>query len=310
MILLWGLPADPPLASVRAALTRAGNPVVFLDQQDVLRYRLALAVDGGLRGTLQVPQRTIDLAAVSAVYARPYDVRQIEALQGKQSGDPDLDRALAFEDTLNGWLEMTPALVVNRPSAMASNNSKPYQLELIRSAGFDVPDTLVTTDPSAVLSFWKKHGTVIYKSISGIRSIVTRLRPEHREKLPDVSHCPTQFQEYIEGTDIRIHVVGDEVFGCEIRSDADDYRYPPGESADPQVRNWHVPDELAERCRRLAAALELAVAGIDLRCTAAGRFYCFEANPSPAFSFYQEATGQPLGEAIARLLSNAARTQF
>jgi hypothetical protein len=306
MILLWGLPADPPLASVRAALSRAGEPVVFLDQQDALRYRLALTVDDGMRGTLKMPRRTIDLAAVSAVYVRPYDVRQTEALQGKRSGDPDFERALAFEDALSGWLEMTPALIVNRPSAMASNNSKPYQTELIRAAGFDVPDTLVTTDISAVLSFWNKHGTVIYKSISGIRSIITRLRPEHREKFPDVSHCPTQFQEYIEGTDIRIHVVGDEVFGCEILSEADDYRYPSGQSAGVQVQSWRVPDDLARRCRRLATALNFAVAGIDLRRTSAGRFYCFEANPSPGFSFYEEATGQPVGEAIARLLSNAA----
>lgn len=304
MILLWGLPADPPLAVVRAALSRSGDQVVFLDQQDVLRYRLALEVDGAVRGTLQMQRRTIDLAAVRAAYVRPYDVRQ--TLPGKQGGDPDFDRALAFEDALNGWLEMTPALVVNRPSAMASNNSKPYQTELIRAAGFDVPDTLVTTDAAAVRAFWKKHGTVIYKSISGIRSIVSRLRPEHREKLPDVSHCPTQFQEHVEGTDIRVHVVGDAVFGCEILSDADDYRYPSCEGADPQVRSWRVPDDLAGRCRRLAAALDLAVAGIDLRRTPQGLFYCFEANPSPGFSFYEDATGQPIGAAIARLLANAA----
>jgi glutathione synthase/RimK-type ligase-like ATP-grasp enzyme len=310
MILLWGLSADPPLASVRTALSRAGEPVIFLDQQDALRYRLALTVDGGMRGTLRMSRQTIDLAAISAVYVRPYDVRQTEALQGKQSGDRDFDRALAFEDALSGWLDMTPSLVVNRPSAMASNNSKPYQTELIRAAGFDVPDTLVTTDSAAVLSFWNKHGTVIYKSVSGIRSIVTRLRPEHREKFPDVSHCPTQFQEYIEGTDIRIHVVGDEVFGCEILSDADDYRYPSRQSAGLQVRSWHVPDDLVGRCRRLATALDLAVTGIDLRRTPAGRFYCFEANPSPGFSFYEEATGQPVGEAIARLLSNATPVQF
>jgi glutathione synthase/RimK-type ligase-like ATP-grasp enzyme len=295
---------------VRKALRAMSEPVIVLDQHESAHASLDLSIGAAIYGILRAGSIDIALEAVTGVYLRPYDVRQLPALESLGPGASIWRHTVELDDALQAWAEVTPALVVNRPSAMASNGSKPYQSALIRAAGFDVPDTLVTTDPSAVLSFWKKHGTVIYKSISGIRSIVTRLRPEHREKLPDVSHCPTQFQEYIEGTDIRIHVVGDEVFGCEIRSDADDYRYPPGESADPQVRNWHVPDELAERCRRLAAALELAVAGIDLRCTAAGRFYCFEANPSPAFSFYQEATGQPLGEAIARLLSNAARTQF
>jgi hypothetical protein len=303
MILLWGLPADPPLAAVRDALCRTTHPVIFLDQQDALQCRLDLMVDHSLRGTLQMPGHTVDLAAVSAAYARPYDVRQTPALQEKTSGDSDFDHALCFEDMLTGWLEMTPALVINRPSAMASNNSKPYQMELIRAAGFEVPDTLVTTDVAAVQEFWQKHGAVIYKSVSGIRSIVSRLRPEHREKLPDVSHCPTQFQEYVEGTDIRVHVVGDEVFGCEILCNADDYRYPSDQSEGPRVQSWPVPEELASRCRRLAAALDLSVAGIDLRRTAASRFYCFEANPSPAFSFYEEATGQPIAAAVAQLLA-------
>jgi glutathione synthase/RimK-type ligase-like ATP-grasp enzyme len=309
MILLWGLAADPPLASVRAALSRIGTPVVFLDQQAVLQCKLELAFEGALCGALRMSRNTIDLASISAVYVRPYDVRQVQALEGRQSGDSAFDRALRFEDALNCWLDMTPALVINRPSAMASNNSKPYQMELIRAAGFAVPDTLLTTDVSAVRAFWERHDTVIYKSISGIRSIVTRLRKEHRERLPDVSHCPTQFQQYIDGTDIRVHVVGDEIFGCEIFSDADDYRYPAREGTSIQVRRYSVPDDLADRCRRLAAALELPVTGVDLRRTPAGRIYCFEANPSPGFSFYEEATGQPVGAAIARLLANAAHAE-
>jgi len=308
-ILIWGLAADPPLGSVRAALSRIGAPVVFLDQQDVLGCKIELVVDCAVRGTLKILRKAIDLAAIGAVYVRPYDVRQIQALEGKGSGHPEFDHALSFEGALSCWLEMTPGLVVNRPSAMSSNNSKPYQMELIRAAGFDVPHTVVTTDASAVLAFWEKHGAVIYKSVSGFRSIVTRLGPEHRERLPDVSHCPTQFQEYIAGTDIRIHVVGEEVFGCEILSDADDYRYPSLPDAGVQVRSYPVPADLTERCRRLAAALELPVAGIDFRRTAAGRIYCFEVNPSPGFSFYEEATGQPIGEAIARLLANAARAE-
>jgi len=47
----------------------------------------------------------------------------------------------------------------------------------------------------------------------------------------------------------------------------------------------------------------LAVAGIDLRRTPEDEWYCFEVNPSPAFSFYEEATHQPIAEAIAALLA-------
>lgn len=87
---------------------------------------------------------------------------------------------------------------------MASNNHKPYQTNQIRKSGFAVPETVVTTDPNAVLDFWQRHGAVIYKSNSGVRSIVARLPDMHRERLGNVAWCPTQFQQYIPGVDHRV----------------------------------------------------------------------------------------------------------
>ena len=78
---------------------------------------------------------------------------------------------------------------------MAGNNSKPYQLEQIRRQGWSTPETLITTDPEAARDFWERHGNVIYKSVSGIRSRVSRLGPEHRERFTDIGSCPTQFQD-------------------------------------------------------------------------------------------------------------------
>jgi hypothetical protein len=305
MILLWGIATDGPLAAVHTALLGLGARCSFLDQQSLLQSRIELVVDGGVGGEIATPDWSADLTSFTAVYLRPYDARRIPALEGLKPGDKKLQRALGFEDALMCWMEMTPAMVVSRPSAMASNNSKPYQLELIHAAGFDVPETLVTTDPPAAVEFWERHRAAIYKSVSGVRSIVTRLGAEHRERLRDVAHCPTQFQQYVDGADYRIHVVGDEIFGCEICSDADDYRYPQRQDAEVRVRACEVPAELADRCRRLSAALNLPVAGLDLRRTASGQWFCFEVNPSPGFSFYEEATGQPISEAIARLLAGA-----
>jgi hypothetical protein len=57
--------------------------------------------------------------------------------------------------------------------------------------------------------------------------------------------------------------------------------------------------------QRLTAAMELSVAGIDLRKTPEGKWVCFEVNTSPAFTYYEEATNQPIARAIARLLAEA-----
>ena len=52
--------------------------------------------------------------------------------------------------------------------------------------------------------------------------------------------------------------------------------------------------------------MNLPLAGIDLRRTPQGEWYCFEVNPSPAFTYYEQITGQPISQAVALLLANAA----
>ena len=305
MILLWGVCNDGPLRAVRAALHACGEPVCLFDQRETARTALDLCVGSSVHGTLHLPEDLFALEAMTAVYARPYDVRQMPELQDAGPFSPLWRHGLALDDALQAWVELTPALVINRPSAMASNGAKPYQAALIRAAGFDVPDTLVTTDPEAALAFQAQHGAVIYKSTSGVRSIVTRLGDEHRARLQDVGNCPTQFQQYVAGTDYRVHVVGDEIFAAEIISDADDYRYADRTGHARKIRATTLEPALAQRCRSLAAGMGLVVAGVDLRRTPEGRWYCFEVNPSPGFTFYAEATGQRIAESIASLLAQA-----
>jgi glutathione synthase/RimK-type ligase-like ATP-grasp enzyme len=52
----------------------------------------------------------------------------------------------------------------------------------------------------------------------------------------------------------------------------------------------------------MADSLGLVLSGIDLRRTPDDEYYCFEINPSPGFIFYERNTGQPISEAVARLL--------
>ena len=301
LVLLWGPSTEQPLAAVRRELVRLGVPVLMIDQHHVLDTRVQLRVGQGIEGGVRVRNAWIDLASVSAVYLRTYDSRLVPAVAREGPDTEAWRHALAVDYVMASWSEITCALVVNRLQAMAANNSKPYQLEQIRKLGLNVPETLITTDPTAVMEFWERHGEVIYKSVSGTRSIVSRLRPEQGERLADVSFCPTQFQQYIPGTDHRVHVVGNEVFVCEILSDADDYRYPG--RLEVEVRACCLPRTIADLCRLASSVLKLPVAGIDLRRTPEGDWYCFEVNPSPAFTYYESRTGQPIGKAIASLLA-------
>jgi hypothetical protein len=304
-ILLWGLIRDTPIAAVHAQLQRLGAPVRFVDQRLVLDTSLDIEAGGRVRA--RVRGEELDLDGVRAAYLRPHDSTRLPAVLAHPPSSPERAHAAAVDQALNGWADRTPAYVVNRPLAASSNGSKPYQLRAVAAAGFRVPQTLVTTDPDRVAAFVREHGDVIVKSVSGIRSRVRRVGPADAARLVDVTTCPTQFQRRVLGVDVRVHVVGASIFATEVASDADDYRYARAQGCpDPTLTEIDLPDDVAQRCRALSARLGLPVAGIDLRRTPEGEWYCFEVNPSPGFTYYESSTGQPIAAAIAGLLAAAA----
>jgi glutathione synthase/RimK-type ligase-like ATP-grasp enzyme len=184
---------------------------------------------------------------------------------------------------------------------MASNNSKPYQAALIRRLGFGVPETLVTNDPDEVRRFQRRVGRLVFKSTSGTRSIVHELTPARAVTLERVRNLPTQFQPLLTGTNVRVHVIGRQVFACEIAAETVDYRYREGGSP-ARMQPVRLPPALRSRCLELSAALDLPLAGIDLLRDGDGQWWCFEVNPSPAYSCFAEPTGMPMAEALARWL--------
>ncbi|MFO1499298.1 MAG: RimK domain-containing protein ATP-grasp [Verrucomicrobiota bacterium] len=317
MILIWGIPGDLSAETVRTALVDKGADVWFLDQTAALQTEISLSIgelgcrSSLLNGVLRCGGDSLPLSQVTAVYIRAMDFRLLPALAQLRHDSPEWAHAAALEDLLVAWMEMTSARVVNRPSAMGPNNSKPFQAAQLRELGFITPRTLITTDPDAARQFLRHHREVIYKSISSVRSIVTRLRaddPTAYERLADVANCPTQFQEYIAGEEYRIHTVGKQVFASRIISDADDYRHPERSNTQTQIVPAEVPSGLGALCSRAAHALDLAIAGFDLRRGPDGTWYCFEVNPAPGYGHYQLLTGQPMGAALADLLMDGDAT--
>jgi glutathione synthase/RimK-type ligase-like ATP-grasp enzyme len=117
-------------------------------------------------------------------------------------------------------------------------------------------------------------------------------------RLDRVRSCPTQFQEYIPGVEVRVHTVGTRLFATEITTEAIDYRYAAQEGASRDMRGVKLPADVSERCLKLADSLGMSLTGIDLRRNMDGEYVCFEVNPSPYFTFYQARTGQRIGDAL------------
>jgi hypothetical protein len=305
MIILFGIPSETPVVMVREALERIKVPVLMFNQRRFDEARVEFQVSGGeVTGVLQLGREKHALEAVVGAYLRPMDDRLLPELADTPADAPRRLHCAAVHDVFGGWCEISPARVLNRASAQASNGSKPYQAQLIRSYGLDVPETLITNDPDAVHEFRKRHGQIIFKSISGIRSIVRTLRDDDLVRLAHIRWCPVQFQEFIDGDNVRVHVVGERVFATRVVSDATDYRYAHtqvGQAA--ELIAIDLDDDVAGKCVELARGLGLPFAGIDLKITPEGRTVCFEVNPSPGFSYYESGTGQPIAAAVAEYLA-------
>jgi glutathione synthase/RimK-type ligase-like ATP-grasp enzyme len=311
LILLAGIATETPLALVQRELESLGVPYLLFDQGDFDTAEVELeARDGEVTGRLRLGEREVRLEEIRALYNRMMDDRLLPAMRHEPPDSLRRRRCRAVHETLTQWAEIAPGRIVNRSAAMGSNGSKPYQAQVIQTAGFLVPETLVTNDPALVLEFRARHGRIIYKSMSAVRSIVQTFRDEDVARLDQIRWCPTQFQQFVPGTNVRVHVVGEEVIATAIHTDATDYRYARrqvGESAD--LEGVTISDRLAARCVALARALGLDFAGIDLKFTPEDEVYCFEVNPSPAFSYYEEQSGQPIAHAVARYLAGGSAPQ-
>ena len=307
MILLCGIPSETPLAMVADELDRLGADFVWFNQRRFAEYDLEYEIrDGGVDGSMRLGPDLYPLGSITAVYARLMDDRLLPELEDEPDATPNRMACRRLHESLARWLEIAPGRVVNRYGPMGSNGSKPYQAQLITRFGFRTPETLVTNDPDEVIRFRSRHGRVVYKSISGLRSIVTELTADDVSRLESIRNCPTQFQALVAGDDVRLHVVGETVFATAVESDGIDYRYSgqtTGEEA--RLRPVEAPPEIAGRAVALSNALGLPVSGLDLMVDSDGNVYCLEVNPSPAFSYYEHNTGQPIAREIARYLAAA-----
>ncbi|MBA7603337.1 hypothetical protein ES703_10444 [subsurface metagenome] len=202
------------------------------------------------------------------------------------------------------FLNIIPIVVANRPSSGRSNSSKPYQMHLLTKAGFDVPEWIITNEISTIMRFTSnmKDG-VIYKSCSGLRSRVRKLDNKILQRMNNGT-TPVVVQKYIEGHDVRVHVVKSKIFGTEIISNGIDYRF---HSEPSEFRSISVPGKIRELCCKVTESEGLIIAGFDFRVTENDQWYCLEVNPVPTFLPYEIETGQQICNAMLQTFSRSIK---
>jgi D-alanine-D-alanine ligase-like ATP-grasp enzyme len=112
------------------------------------------------------------------------------------------------------------------------------------------------------------------------------------------------FQEYVPGVDLRVTVVGDQVFTAEIDATATSYpvdmRMVLDEAA---MRPAGLPAAVEKSLLALTQRLGLTFGAADLRRRPDGRHVFLELNPAGQWLFVEARTGQPITSAVAGLLA-------
>lgn len=257
-------------------------------------------------GYLCGPDWRVEVSAITGVFVR-YPSEEARAVPADAS-PAHLQLFHAEHDLgLAALLEDLPCTVINRSNGAMSNHSKPYQCLLIREAGLRVPPTLITNDPVRAAAFIEEaNGDVIYKSISGIRSIVRRPGPEQLRRLHLLDNGPAQFQAFIPGDNVRVHTIGDRLFATEVKTEAVDYRYAARDGLPIEMTETMLPPHVEHACFALTRRLGLVMAGIDLKRTPDGEYVCFEINPAPGFLYYEQHSGQAISDAVVDILAGVS----
>jgi predicted ATP-grasp superfamily ATP-dependent carboligase len=167
------------------------------------------------------------------------------------------------------------------------------------------PNTFIGNEFEGLERFSRKNDNqIIVKSASGIRSKVIPFAYDSSIEKDFGKQFPHQFQEKLEGYNVRAHVVGDTVLSCIGKTDYLDYRYAREYDHELIFEKYSLPEWLERECVRLTRVLGLEFSGIDLFITTEGEWYCFEVNPSPGYTWFEENSGLPITKTIVDKLLN------
>jgi hypothetical protein len=319
VILLVSHAGDDHLAPVLSELDRIGGASVVVDTSQIPASTAMAASHSrdGDRWRLRVEGGNwLDLSACRSGWWRralppPRDPRITDPAQAAWAANETYEAMAGFWDAL-------PLTWVSPPRAVETSMMKTWQLPAARSAGLDVPDTLVTNDPGEARAFIDRIGLgrVVCKAFSATQEVwrETRLIGEAEYALLDrVALAPVIFQELVPAeVDLRVTVVGEEVFPAAVHSQelpySLDFRLFLEVGAGVRMSPARLPQEVEEGLLRLLKHAGLRYGAIDMRRTPDGRHVFLEVNPSGQWRFVEEVTGQPITAAMARLLTELDRS--
>jgi glutathione synthase/RimK-type ligase-like ATP-grasp enzyme len=190
---------------------------------------------------------------------------------------------------------------------MRTADFKPAQLVAAADLGFTLPPTLITNVPEDARMFIKAYAPVVYKAFRGVTATggmagaIWTQRVTAEELDESITVCPHLFQaEVSKGADVRVTVVGTQVFAFTVRTSDRLLDWRAGDWDTLVYEPCEVPDDV-----RLAMLGYLNRFGLEFGCFdfvigPDNQWNWLERNPNGQWGFLPDAPR--IAEAIADLL--------
>lgn len=206
-----------------------------------------------------------------------------------------------IENIFGSFLLNLDVLWVNHPETIFLHKFKLNMLKNLEKTGVIIPSTIITNNFEELLYFYESHKRkIIYKPLYGGIPVKIDESNFDSNSIRNFIRIPRQFQEYIEGADIRAHVVGDKTFFSEILSTNENYKI----DKDLKISPIKLSLDLESKCIEIAKRFNMLLCGIDFRKTDDEKFVFFEVNPSPQFLIFEEECNYKISESLIELLIN------
>lgn len=305
MILLVSHAGDGHLPLVVERLRLGGHDPVLLDTD---LYPAKIGVTDGPSGcTLAMGELSLALSDVSAVWWR----RPRPPIIGDRSPEVvDWAQRQAFA-ALDSALMNIDAVWVNHPRANRIAEDKPANLRRADACGLRVPDWCVTNEPDRARAFMRSVDAVVAKPVESAwvsegASFWTR-QVDDATWLDRIGPEPYMLQQFIDKSeDVRVIVIGDEVFAVAIESQitpATSVDFRAGRVNDLPHRITTLPAAISDAVRDLTRSLSLRFAAIDLVADAEGQYWFLELNPNGQWAWLEHRTQVPISQALVAALT-------
>ena len=309
---------DSHADAVARHLVLRGDSFVLFDPSDLpVRASLGFTADShtGIATRLSVQGGSVDLRLLTSIWLRrPGRPRLPSSLPIEHRADATAQYA-SFLDGV--WATLVGSWFPASPQVLGAQ-SKLRHLQIAVDVGFAIPPTIITGAVDEFLDFYRRHdGRIVSKVIgrSPVNSAESRfaryteaLTPWDVLAADKLAYAPIILQAQLpKKLELRATVVRDQVFCAAIYSQKANHSLVDWRRYDRRstpITGYALDPVTEERCRELVARLDLSFGAIDLIITPDDQLVFVELNPNGQYLWLEMATGLPISESIATVLSS------